>query len=783
MGPILFFWSTAQQLKPFSSHKNLFDYSETAISLNNFLTIMKFINSSVLLAALPAATGSLLRGSSRNFETAVVGGAHRNLDEECVGPATYGGESDIATCCMPEEIDHAFFTHGEEIKARTTHAGNGDDLETSYWHITFDDDPTDGGRLHGVQMNGWCVDLSRFMGNTEYMFDVFSTYDDFPYDNVLDSPEKLGNVNWMINNFRLGESYEVSNDFLIANQGTDASPGACYGQPSAPIELKWQTMQNAVWRTVDKGALNGQYYEQSGSNTCLVWYMVDQNGLYGDHYEPSCDDPDAKMAIILIHDVDGGDNTINKQVIIGEARLHTIEGACVPVECCEELSIHHETFQENTELDVIFSSGGADSDSAWEVSFLGDSGVYNLSLGPVNVWSVDLDRDSITEGTTLWVDAYSTYDNWYRFNVVDKKENVPKVNYLINTWPVGSTGATGCGDSVSVLDFQDAVWKLMDDADLTLKGSESCVNFLVTDADSNGADYEPSCADGTTDKLAVLLIVDALGAYKKKYTGRMSTNDVIQLETVTGQVVIAEIPLGSITDACYTKDCECCDPVEFDFPVGAPSDTRDDPTGGSPVEEIFTPAPAPVRVPSEAECLDPIEIKGSNFGARCGHQGVTVIGTGAGEGGATPALRIDILDTLFGITTGTTDTKVEFRVQNPFDGVAVDMYIQYETGDGSRYITCDAENSVDECQFFGGDAGSFFTADCIDPRSHDPSKIPYALVTAFFVESGDDLFDFTTTNNVPECCQPDATNTGTVVSYTFEVMCTCPGGTDAEFRQ
>eukprot|EP00339_Tiarina_fusa_P015468 CAMPEP_0117043746 /NCGR_PEP_ID=MMETSP0472-20121206/30382_1 /TAXON_ID=693140 ORGANISM="Tiarina fusus, Strain LIS" /NCGR_SAMPLE_ID=MMETSP0472 /ASSEMBLY_ACC=CAM_ASM_000603 /LENGTH=209 /DNA_ID=CAMNT_0004755335 /DNA_START=73 /DNA_END=698 /DNA_ORIENTATION=+ len=209
---------------------------------------MKFINSLSLLASLPAATSSLLRGSAEEtVETTLFGTPRRNLDE-CVGNPYAGGEGDMAVCCMPDQIDHSVFTHGtKELKAHSQHAGsgtdaNGDDLETSYWHITFDSNVNRGGRLAGVQMNGWCVDLSRLMSSKAYWFDVYSTYDDFPYDNVLDNPDKLANVNWMINNFHLGESYTVP-----------ANANEHCGGSAQTIQLAWQTMQNAVWRTVDRG--------------------------------------------------------------------------------------------------------------------------------------------------------------------------------------------------------------------------------------------------------------------------------------------------------------------------------------------------------------------------------------------------------------------------------------------------------------------------------------------------------------------------------------------------
>eukprot|EP00339_Tiarina_fusa_P012833 CAMPEP_0117044498 /NCGR_PEP_ID=MMETSP0472-20121206/30834_1 /TAXON_ID=693140 ORGANISM="Tiarina fusus, Strain LIS" /NCGR_SAMPLE_ID=MMETSP0472 /ASSEMBLY_ACC=CAM_ASM_000603 /LENGTH=730 /DNA_ID=CAMNT_0004756239 /DNA_START=50 /DNA_END=2242 /DNA_ORIENTATION=- len=729
---------------------------------------MKFTNTLPLLAALPAATGSLLRGASQNFEAAVVSEAHRSL-QECVANPYAGGEGDMATCCMPEEIDHSFFTHGTtEIKAMTRHAGSGTDadgaaLETSYWHITFDAD--DGGNFANVQMNGWCVDLSRFMGSREYWFDVYSTYDDFPYDNVLDNPEKLANVNWMINNFRLGETYTVPADF---------DHPECL-DPGSAVTLTWQTMQNAVWRTVDRGELAGTYYEQSGSNKCLLWYMVEQNELYGDNYEPSCDDPDAEMAVILIVDLDNTVNEIDRQVIIGEARLHDFEGACVPTECCEEMSVKHETFQDNNEISVTITPDGS-ADSSFLVSFTGDS-VYG-TLADLDAWSVDLDRAALSQATTVMVDTYSTYDNWYRFNVIENKDNIPKVNYLINNYPVGSSCS---GAMVTADDFQYAVWQLVD-PDATASSSTS--TCLVGEANANGDGYEPSCVEGTDHKLAVLLLVDEEGDFKKKYTTGMIANDVVHLETVTGHVIIAEIPISAVEGACYFKECECCTPT-FEFPVASPTDTRDDPTGSAPVEELFTPAPAPVRPPGDPVCLDPIEIMGSTFGERCAHKGVTLLSSSPGSGGPSPALRIDILDTFFGIVTGTDDTSVDFRIQNPFSGGGVDMYIQYEAteeGESFPFVTCDADPTVDECQFFGGDMGTVFTAACVDPRAHDATKQPYALVTAFFQETGGNLFEFETTNNVPECCEPDTANTGTVVAYTFEIMCTCPGGTDAEFR-
>eukprot|EP00339_Tiarina_fusa_P013315 CAMPEP_0117023046 /NCGR_PEP_ID=MMETSP0472-20121206/17244_1 /TAXON_ID=693140 ORGANISM="Tiarina fusus, Strain LIS" /NCGR_SAMPLE_ID=MMETSP0472 /ASSEMBLY_ACC=CAM_ASM_000603 /LENGTH=724 /DNA_ID=CAMNT_0004729059 /DNA_START=90 /DNA_END=2264 /DNA_ORIENTATION=+ len=724
---------------------------------------MKLIISLSLLAVLPAATGNLLRGTGADIE-ATVFGAQRHLQEQCVDSSYYGGDGDLAICCMPDQIDHDFFTHDDqELWATISHTGSSTGLESSYWHIAFDGSPG-GGRLSNVKMSGWCVDLSRYSSSNRYQFDVFSTYDDFPYDNVLDSPEQLDNVNWMINNFRLGETYTVPAGFNY--------PERCSLTQDLDVYLNWQTMQNAVWRVVDRGLISGNYLENAG-NDCLTYYMVQQAEQFGDNYEPSCDDPLAEMAVILI--VDLGDNVIDKQVIIGEAKLAEIPGACKPAECCEQLSIDHETFQENNEITVSVTPDGS-SDSSYLVDFTGTS-VYG-TLSDLDAWSVDLDRADLPAGAnTLLVDTYSTYDNWYRFNVVQNKDNIPKVNYLINNHAVGSSCS---GSAVTADDFQQAVHALVDDDAVTTSTVAFC---LLTQAHTNGAGYEPSCAAGTTDKLAVLLLVDAEGDLKDKINGGLHENDVVRLENVAGHVIIVEVPIAQISGACYMKECECCE-IEFEFPVASPVDTRDDPTGSAPVEELSTPAPVPAPRPV---CLDPIEIKGSGFADWCAHKGVTVIGSDPAAGGPSPALRIDILDTIFGIYTGSDDTSVSFRVQNPFAGGSVDMYVQYEKGvegeDRARFVNCDSDPSVDECQAFGGDNGNVFTAECVDPRINDPSKQPYALVTTFFVETGSDLFTFETTNDVPECCEPDTANTGTVVSYTFEIMCTCPGGNDAQYRE
>jgi hypothetical protein len=727
---------------------------------------MKFIAILSLLAALPHASSALFGAS-----------APRDL-QECVAiDPNNQGENMESTCCMPMTIDTSALTSTPTVVANVLHSAGDDDI--AYWFIVVESGP-----LVGLRLSGWCVDLSRGLGSGTKTFEMFSTYDDWNYDHALDSPEKLPNVNWMINNFHLGETITVP---AGANNYCDATN-------SQDIVVDWNTFQNAVWRTVDLADRDdGVVHEQSGANKCLEWYMRGEAESNGNNFEPDCTDPDAEMAVLLVYNDVIGDNTINGQVIIGEVKLAETD-FCKPQLCCEEDVVNHETFQENKEIPVTFTKGeGGSSGAYWSVEFLASElpDVYSTLVGPVEAWSVDLDRDDAGAEGTFLVDTYSTYDNWYRFNAVDKKQNIPKVNYLINNLPVGSP-VSGCTNTVvSVDDFQNAVWDLMDTLGATTnRGGEECViQYLVSEANANGAAYEPSCADSSTDKLAVLLIVDGGDTYKRKYAGGWYEDLDILFDTVENQVIVAAVPIKSISDGCMMEVCNCCDPeptpapisATFDFNTPDGNEERDAPVSApTTVDELSTPAP----VSRVAQCDDPIDILGSELEEFCGHlpgKGVEVLNTSPSD--AAPPLRIDILDTFYGIVPGSTDAlSISFRAQNPFAGGAVDMYVQYETRvSGARVITCEADPGVNECNFMGN--GNVMDAVCVDPRPHNADAQPYTLVTVYFVDKGADLFPVKYTNDVSACCEPDVVDADSVLVYTFEILCTCPNGAEVFTRE
>ena len=507
-------------------------------------------------AAVAIEPRSSLRGSTKGLFP-----SNRKLDgeefiiipepeDQCVDPVYLNENS--ATCCENPVIDNECLTPSSESTGEVAMIGGPNDDETSYFWINFDENA---GAFAGLSIHAWCVDLSRPMTPGTHNFDIFSTYGDWNYDEALDSPELLPNVNWLINHHKIGEDVTTA-------------PGYC-GEEEATHQITWQTYQNTMWRIVDKGMTAEGIYSNAGAIECVVSYLVDEALANGDGYEPSCDDPDAEVGVILVVDDDNAENTIQKQVLFGEVPLSSLPCACKVEECCEELEVDHELFQENHEIGVTFTQNGEPGDgAAWDVQF--STGEHIFSGLSAEAWSVDLDRD-LTDGDYM-VDTYSAYDSLYRYNAIDKKENIPMVNWLINHLPAGSTipDSEGCESStVGINDFQNAIWDLVDHKGLDRLEGDACVQgWLVEMSMKYGEDYEPSCEGDSDSKIAVLLIIDEEGTEKMKAneagTG-LVVSDGQYNESVAKQILIAIIPLSDIDDSCKMKECPCCEYVPDEY--------------------------------------------------------------------------------------------------------------------------------------------------------------------------------------------------------------------------
>ncbi len=119
-------------------------------------------------------------------------------------------------------------------------------------------------------------------------------------------------------------------------------------------------------------------------------------------------------------------------------------------------------------------------------------------------WCVDADH-GISEGLYYQVDLYSTYGD-IPAGIVEKPQNFPQVNYLLNHHHHGDWITTaGQPQMVTIEDIQVAIWRLIDDDLGTgLEPNPAVVSYLVADTLTAGVGYIPGCGD-----LLALLAVPA----------------------------------------------------------------------------------------------------------------------------------------------------------------------------------------------------------------------------------------------------------------------------------
>jgi hypothetical protein len=181
-------------------------------------------------------------------------------------------------------------------------------------------------------------------------------------------------------------------------------------------------------------------------------------------------------------------------------------------------------------------------------------------------WCVDLEP-GISSGLEYSdVKVYSSYDDPSTLSeVVDKPENLAKVNFVLSQNYVGKEAA--CGGTFSRSDVQRAIWALIDDegafdpvdGPLVVGGglvstemSLCKVQEILDAADAAGESFVPECTeneDGTfTYKVAVILDPNT--------------------ESITGQVTIGQVTVIELVEPCelvpvfdhkeFTGDVEYC---------------------------------------------------------------------------------------------------------------------------------------------------------------------------------------------------------------------------------
>jgi hypothetical protein len=161
---------------------------------------------------------------------------------------------------------------------------------------------------------------------------------------------------------------------------------------------------------------------------------------------------------------------------------------------CDDFAYLHEFAQslpDSVEMSVASGEG------VYFSTTISAGGTPSLS-GTLTGWCIDSEH-TIYTGTEYLAQVYSSYEDLLaahpNFDQVDKPENLPLVNYIINAYEV---------PTYSDCDIQWAIWKVIDDDPRSPCGGndETVAQMIADDAIENGQGFVPGC----DDKVAVILV-------------------------------------------------------------------------------------------------------------------------------------------------------------------------------------------------------------------------------------------------------------------------------------
>jgi hypothetical protein len=195
---------------------------------------------------------------------------------------------------VPSTGDLIAYAGGDQVTFSVQHPYDGGPSYFPQVNIT-----TPGG-LYGTYL-GWCVDTGRRIDvNTPYCAKIASSYDPISQlGSLIDKPENLDLVNWIINQDFVGKA------------------SACLDGSGNPTLFTYGDVQRAIWALIDDSQSSSGLgpWEQ-----CRVDQIMALAKKYGEGFIPGCGQ---KLAVIL-KPVTCGTDTINAQIII--AQVVIIEG-------------------------------------------------------------------------------------------------------------------------------------------------------------------------------------------------------------------------------------------------------------------------------------------------------------------------------------------------------------------------------------------------------------------------------------------------------------------------
>jgi len=211
----------------------------------------------------------------------------------------------IATECT---FDHDVVKNDHEETTIDTLFSTGTE-DTGYFNLNFQ-----GGQFeHLDTVKAWCVDLGRYINTGSYNVDIYSSYDpniennELGYNKVVDYPEYLPSINWLINERNSGTTVEIE----------DCTDG--------PHTITDREFQLAVWSVIDDH--DDPFSVWVGEHVVCVVEKLVEEAKANMSYQPDCYDPMAKFGLLIVVD-DESNDTIENQVLISEIDINQIDNLC-----------------------------------------------------------------------------------------------------------------------------------------------------------------------------------------------------------------------------------------------------------------------------------------------------------------------------------------------------------------------------------------------------------------------------------------------------------------------
>jgi hypothetical protein len=178
----------------------------------------------------------------------------------------------------------------------------------SYFQTTI----TNGDFLNGIY-EGWCIDTDRSIGkNIDYCANVYSSYEPLPLG-LIEYPENLDLVNWLINQDFVGKDYPLS-------------------VLDPPETFTMGDVQFAIWELIEDIVPYASAGDMGSWSHEKVNYLVAEAYANGEGFVPGCIPPQNRMIVMLVP-YDFPPDCAPSEIPIAQITFISVPVPCVPEDC------------------------------------------------------------------------------------------------------------------------------------------------------------------------------------------------------------------------------------------------------------------------------------------------------------------------------------------------------------------------------------------------------------------------------------------------------------------